>query len=197
MSDPVKIKIELTDQAKIVLAKLPALPSQMLMAIARTMDEENQLTIANIQANHLTGQGPFPPDQHRLGVRTNRLRSSVSSSAPVINGNQVDSSIGSNVVYAAIHEFGGRINKQARQAKVRLRLDARGALVRQAGHAHLAVFAGKQHKRAKEMDVTIGAHAIEMPERAPFRTGIQERSKNYARSISRAIVGVWGDLNKS
>jgi phage gpG-like protein len=189
------LKIELTPQAKNLIASLPALPQKMAARIAQVMDQQNQLTVGHIQRAHLTGRGPFPPEEHRLGVVTNRLRGSVNANAAKVNGDLVDSSIGSNVKYARIHEFGGRIHHDSREMKVRLRTDARGNLVRQLGH--LAVFAKNSHKRARETTVQAKAYDVDMPERAPFRTGIAERAKNYGQSISAAIVGEWNKLKFS
>jgi len=188
------VNIQLTEQAKALIARMETLPARALTAVAGAMDRENLLTIAHIQRAHLTGVGPFPPEQHKLGVRTNRLRNSVTASSASVEGQRVDSAIGSNVIYAAVHEFGARIHHEARETKVRLRIDARGSLVRQLNHPHLAVFAGRTHKRAKEVSAQVGAYDVEMPERAPFRTGIRERATNYGKSISRAIVQEFAKL---
>jgi phage gpG-like protein len=187
-----QVKIELTPEAESRIAGLQSLPVRVVQAVSSAMKNENDLTLSHIQREHLNGVGPFPPEQHRLGRRTGRLVHSINASAPVINGNNVDSAIGSNVIYAAIHEFGGRIKKPAHQQKVRLKTDARGNLVRQLGHSNLATFAGADEKRARESTVNVGAHDIEMPERAPIRTGIGERKPSYARSISAAIVSAFG-----
>lgn len=74
---------------------------------------------------------------------------------------------GSNKVYAAIHQFGGKINKLAFSSTLRLRTGKGSALLRQKGHEHLAVFAKATHKRAVERRYTVGAHTINMPAR-PF-----------------------------
>ncbi|EON13079.1 phage virion morphogenesis protein [Pandoraea sp. SD6-2] len=57
--------------------------------------------------------------------------------------------VGTNVVYAAIHQFGGSIERHPMSGYVRLRKDRNGALLRQQGHKHLAVFAKDSHKRVK------------------------------------------------
>jgi len=57
--------------------QLRVIPEAMLKAIAAALDRENELTVGHIQAQHLTGHGPFPVEEHKLGVVTNRLRSSV------------------------------------------------------------------------------------------------------------------------
>ena len=72
---------------------------------------------------------------------------------------------GSNVIYYAIHHFGGEIKKAARSGTVRLRTGKGSALLRQKDHAHLAVFAKTTHKRAVERAFTAKAHSIHMPAR--------------------------------
>ena len=62
--------------------------------------------------------------------------------------------VGSNTKYAAIHQFGGAIEKPARQATVRYRSEAGRVL-----------FAGKKHQGATERQVTIPAHQVNMPAR--------------------------------
>jgi hypothetical protein len=182
--------IELSPEALKIIADLGS-PEWMLRAIATVMDRENQLTIGNIQKAHLTGKGPFPPEEHRLGVRTNRLRSSVTASGAAIVGERVESAIGSNVKYAAVHEFGRTIHHQARAGSVRLRTDAKGNLLGQRSNGKLAVFAKKGHKRAVTRTYQAGAYDVEMPERAPFRTGIEERLPAMGRAISEGVVEVF------
>ena len=191
-----QIKIQLDPQAERIIAGLQTLPTRMVGYIAAAMNQENLRTVSHIQAKHLTGIGPFPVEEHRLGVVTNRLRQSLrASEAQQVSGGKIESAIGSNVKYAAIHEFGGRIHKPARQAKVRHRLDARGNLVKQLGNANLLVFAKGNNTRARETQVEIPAHDVDMPERAPIRTGIAECLPNYSRTISAHIVAAWKGLS--
>lgn len=182
--------IRLSDEAQKILKDLGT-PDWVMASIARSMKRENQFTIATIQKDHLTGRGPFPPEEHKLGVRTNRLRAAAWASDPVVRGSIVDSAIGDNVAYAAIHEFGGRIVHKARSGSVRLRTNAAGELLRQLGHPHLAVFAKPDHKRAKTVEFTSKEYEIEMPERAPFRTGIGERMDALGAAISHDLVEEW------
>jgi len=182
------IKIELAPAAQKVMGKLATMPARMGETVAAAMSLENQYTLANIVEKHLTGQGPYPVDRHRLGERSHQLRGSARTTEPVIEGNQVTSSIGSQVIYAGIHEFGGVIHHAARQVTVRLRTDRQGNLIRQPGHEHLAMFARTSHKRAKEVKSQAPAYDVQMPARAPFMTGIQERSAEYGKSISAAII---------
>lgn len=72
---------------------------------------------------------------------------------------------GSNVIYARIHQLGGKIQRNAFSSTLRLRTGKGGALLRQKDHAHLAVFAKKSHKQAVTKRFTVGAHVITMPAR--------------------------------
>jgi len=177
------VQIRLTPEAQRIAAGLKTMPVRMLTAIARGLDQANFLAVRNIQAKHLTGVGPFPVAEHRLGVRSTRLLGSVVPAPAVVTGQTVTSGIGSNVEYAAIHEFGGVI--------LRLKTDAHGNLVRQAGTAHLAIFARKDNKRVREVKATVGAHDINIPARAPFMTGIKEMKPTYAKEISAALLAAW------
>ncbi len=57
--------------------------------------------------------------------------------------------VGTNVVYAAIHQFGGTIERHPMSGYVRLRKAKNGMIMRQADHPHLAVFAKNGHKSVK------------------------------------------------
>lgn len=72
---------------------------------------------------------------------------------------------GTNVVYARIHQEGGKIEKLAFSSTLRLRTGRGGALLRQKDHGNLAVFAKRTHKNAVERRYTVGAHDINMPAR--------------------------------
>ena len=189
-------KISLTPEAERLIAGMQTLPSRVMNYIAAAMNQENLRTVSYIQARHLTGRGPFPVAEHRLGVVTNRLRQSLwASEAQPISGNQVESAIGTNVKYAALHEFGGVIHHASRQMKVRHKLDARGNLVKQLSNEKLLVFAKAGAKRVRETTVQTKAYDTHMPERAPIRTGIAECLPKYKQTISAHIVEAWKGLS--
>jgi phage virion morphogenesis protein len=76
--------------------------------------------------------------------------------------------IGSNKVYAAIHQLGGDINKPAQSRLVRHRTDAKGNLLRTEHFKGKGlIFAKDSHKRAVSRWFEQGAHVIHMPAR-PF-----------------------------
>ncbi|WP_253566523.1 phage virion morphogenesis protein [Burkholderia cenocepacia] len=76
--------------------------------------------------------------------RSGRLAGSV-----VPSHDATSARVGTNVVYAAIHQFGGSIQRHPMSGYVRLRKDRNGMLLRQADHPHLAMFAKNGHKRVK------------------------------------------------
>jgi len=151
-------------------------------ACARTMDYENQLTVTQIQAQHLSG----PTTDSSLSVRTNRLRGSINASKAVILGTGVASTIGSNVVYAPIHEFGGVIQRTVKAGSVKLRTNKQGEILRGGKNGKLAIFAGARHKLFKEVKFAGGKnYTITIPARAPIGHGIADRLPDYAAAFER------------
>lgn len=92
---------------------------------------------------------------------TGQLAASITASSDANSA-----TIGSNKMYAAIHQLGGDINKAAQSRLVRHRTDAKGNLLRS---EHLKgkglVFAKNSHKRAVSRWFEQGAHTIHMPAR--------------------------------
>jgi phage gpG-like protein len=131
---------------------------------------------------------PFPPEMHILGIRTGHYAQSIRASKATISGTAIESSIGSNVIYAGVHEFGARIEHKARTGTARLRTDAHGNLLRR---GNLATFARSGHKRVKEVAYEAGAHTLEIPARAPVTTGIEDRLDDYRSAISEACAAAW------
>lgn len=89
----------------------------------------------------------------------------------------MDLLVGTNVVYAAIHQFGGLLQKAAHSRQVRFRTDAKGQLLSQAqlgigpkrmrNADQMRVFAKKSHKRFLMKWAEVAAHEIPIPAR-PF-----------------------------
>jgi phage gpG-like protein len=65
-----------------------------------------------VKRNRLTGPRP-----NYLGVNTGRLRASITFSKAQRSGNVYSARIGTNVVYAPIHEFGLTVNKISKRGK--------------------------------------------------------------------------------
>lgn len=79
--------------------------------------------------------------------------------------------IGTNVVYAAIHQLGGDIQREARESHVRLSETKRGQLKRQKGYANLAVFAKSSNDRARKVAYKSAAFVIHIPARPYLPVG--------------------------
>lgn len=100
---------------------------------------------------------------------------------------------GTNVVYAGIHNHGGKIDRLAFSSWTRLRTDSRGRLLRQSairegGSDRLAVFAKATHKRAVERRYTVGAYSIQMPAR-PF-LGVNDQDAREIQQLSLDAVAL-------
>jgi phage gpG-like protein len=186
------LTITLSPEASRLLAACPQWPDALKRAVAKTLDLQLALTVGHIQARRLTGRGPFAPAEGRLGVRTNRLRSSLNAAPVQIQGNVISGSIGSNVGYAGLHEFGATITKTSKPGTVRLRTNKAGELARQKG-GRLAVFAKKTAANAREVSYLGGkSYTVTYPERTPIRRGITDRLPNLSRALSTAIVATLG-----
>ena len=186
-----------------LVAQIPRLkdPAGHSRAIAREMDYQNQLTVARIQAGHLSG----PTTDSSLSVRTNRLRGSAKANRSeseqtgpavgksIIMGNQVVSSIGSNVVYARIHEFGGVIQRTVKAGSVKLRTNKQGQLFLR---GKLATFANRKHKLFKTVQFAGGkSYTITIPARAPFGHGIADRLPEYTAAFEAVTAEYLGGAN--
>ena len=94
---------------------------------------------------------------------TGRLAESIT-----VSHNHNSASIGTNVIYARIHQLGGTIKKDGSLSVVRHRVDRKGNLMHS---EHLGgkglIFAKNSHKLAMERLFAIPAHDINIPAR-PF-----------------------------
>ena len=81
---------------------------KFLRAISTGMDSAGNLAVGDVQARRLTHRGP-----HSLGIKSERLRNSLTHTKPTIQGRTVFTLVGSNVTnrgvsYPAVHEYGTR-----------------------------------------------------------------------------------------
>lgn len=189
MSNLVRIQVE-ADTAALLRR---AAPETMLRVVKRAMDRAVQATHGHITKERLTGQGPFPVAQRRLGVVTNRLRGSLRWTRAVISGDTVTAAIGSNVKYAAAHEFGfnGSVQVKAHQRRS-ARIDGQRATLAMAAAADRKNRRGRKNQLAVSRSTsTVKAHARKMriPERRPVRTGIEEHFSGEFNAALRKELG--------
>jgi phage gpG-like protein len=188
------ISIQVSDNAAEILGKLQNFPQAMATSVARALDQENELTIGQIQLRKLSHSGPMT-----LGVRSSRLWKSIVKTKAFVAGGAIVAAIGSNVVYAGVHEFGfdGTVSVRA---YIRRRLSPAGATSRYyfdmpTGRIRRT---GKKPKPREQLGlISVRAHTMHMhfPERAFIRSTIEERRADYCSSISQAIVNAWNGRN--
>jgi phage gpG-like protein len=153
-------------------AALEALkPAALKRAVARGMKRGTLLIAGAVQTERLTGKGPFPVAQQRLGVRSGRLRRSVRGTAPQIQGDTVTTSIGSNVKYAAAHEFGFK-----------------GTVTVKAHEVTIKKLFGRKLKTPLRFSRLAHQRNVTIPERRPFRTGIEASLNLIEDEITREVI---------
>ncbi len=192
-----QIAITLTPQAEALVQNAKSFPTRLPAAMARTLDQQNLLTVSHIQKKYLSFSKSGPTTSEGLraistpGFR-GTLRASKASIIGAANGQGVSASIGSNITkkgfsYPALHEFGGIVHHPARTGSVRLRTTAGGNILRQPGRGG-AMFAGKRHTRFKVVQYQGKAYNVTYPARAPIRRGIADRKPDYTAALSATVV---------
>jgi phage gpG-like protein len=168
----VQTKIELTPEAVATLRAVERLPETALIEIAKAMKLQTALTISHIQSDYLSFPKGQPPVDIGLRVQSGRLRQSLHAFAPEVSGQNVSNSIGDNVVYARIHEFGGRTSAHDIRPKtakaLRFPLGGRMAFAKVVHHP-----------------------GSDIPARAPIQHGIEDRLDDYAKAVSDAITNAF------
>jgi phage gpG-like protein len=179
------ITIELTPQAQAVLASFETLPARMLEKMRAAMDQANELVLGKITASRYTGRGPYPVGEHRLGVGQRpgggRLRASLRRNDAQISGNTVQGAIGSNVIYAGVHEFGSTASgtSSVRSFSRRQRSRDVRARVGKGKVTASGVALVRSHSRRWRQNI---------PARAPLQTGIKENLDIYSDLLSTAVL---------
>ena len=188
MSEP--IRIELTPEAQALLTRFNTAHTWLPGVIAIAMKRENEFTVRHIQQERMDGNNgiPFPVSEHRLGVRTARLRRSIFASDPEVSGKTVRSTIGSNVVYAASHEFGNHDEvtvpshlRRRKRTVVVEKVDKQGKTRRTSKRVFGAAFPVRSYLMRMNIEA-----------RAPITTGVLERLPALGKAISDDLVKALG-----
>lgn len=149
----------LTDATPLMQAIATELVAQTELAFQDQGPGWPQLKPATVKARARKGRGATPI----LQVTTALARSITSQAGADY------ALVGSNEPHAAIHQFGGTIERSPYGGKLRLRTDRKGNLVRQGKNAKLAVFAKEHgpraHKNYVERRYEVKAYKIEIPAR--------------------------------
>lgn len=158
---------------------MPRFHGRMLLAVAKAMDQQNQLTIGDITIKRLSfpREGPVVPDG--LRVQSGLLRRSLRATPAVVVGENVASTIGSNVKYAAIHEFGFdgvvQVGPHTRKRFERKKfIGGKGRAVT---------------RKVRVGDINVVAHSreVHLPERKYVRGTLFDRADKYIEAFGNAI----------
>lgn len=161
------IKIEFEDNGVIdALNRLVAAGSNLTPAMRAIVEVLRHNTMQNF-ADQSGPSGKWEPFKNppKRKTRTNpkllrdtgRLANSIT---PAFSADSAQ--IGTNVIYAAIHQFGGDIRRDPFAGSVRLRTDRKGNLLKR---GNLATFAKKDHKQAVTRTFNSAGFTIAMPAR--------------------------------
>jgi hypothetical protein len=175
-----KVAITLTSAAQTAISRMGGLSQNFLPAVARGVNLGLQVAMDRTLAGHFTGRGPFAPSLHKLGVRTGNLRRSFTRTPARIEGGTVRAAIGTTSSYFPPHEYGfsGSVSVRA-HTRTTKKSGGRGA--------------GGKFQKAVTNTITVRSHKRELniPERAPLRTGFKANAGAIGLAISREIVGAY------
>lgn len=155
---------QIVERARNLRPLMVRIAGHMLDAVHQNFESEGRprwpsLRPSTIRARARKGKWPGPI----LRV-TGQLARSVTRRAT-----DTEAVVGTNKAYAAIHQYGGEINRAAGSGTLRLRTGAKGQLLRSSRGG--AIFARAGHKRGVERSFSIGAHKIRIPARPFLKLG--------------------------
>ena len=167
-------------------------PRPLMRAVAGLFETETERNFAAQGRPAWLGLSPRTKKRRGADAKilqdTGRLAGSVATSYDASQAR-----VGTNVKYAAIHQFGGTIQRAAYSKQVRHRTDAKGNLLRTAGFKGKGlIFAKATHKRALTRWFEVGAHGITIPARPylPFGADgvLQPSAKAGVLSLTNAYL---------
>ena len=184
------VKIELSPESEHLIAWLSQeAPAQLTAGLMRTLDKQNQQTVGYIDEKKLRQRGP-----ETLGVISSRLWKSIRNT-PAVAGSDggITSSIGSNVVYAGVHEFGfdGMVTVRSHSRKITE--FARGAkqvkvFYMKDGRIRARDVRTKRRETGGTVQVREFERHMHMPERAYIRRSLEERAPEYMTAIEGTLT---------
>ena len=187
----ITIEIKMTPAAADLVKRAGQLTPAAMEGMRAALDQQNALSTGWVQEKYLSFPRNQKPTREGLRVITNKLRGSVRWSAAKISGTVVSGSFGTNVKYAALHEFGGTVQRKARVGRVAggdLFKTSVGLKTRIAARRlGLEIGKGKRARVASGYG-KIGAHAANYPARRMFQRTIADRMGEYEKALSAAVV---------
>lgn len=162
------VTIQLSERARRLIGGSPT--QRILEAIRAGLDQENEYTVGAAVERRMSFSRSGPPTMEGLRVQSGLLRRSLRRNDAVISGNSVLGSIGSNVRYFGVHEFGFHGRQRVR--------------------AHTRRIAQAFGKKIKAREIEVKAHerSVNMPARRMVRRTIEERMDDYKDTLSERVV---------
>ena len=174
----VSIKIELDANSQRMLRDFRDFVPRFMPAVAQAMDYENQMSIGVIRVERINFPAAGPTVSIGLRNINGNIFRTLNAPTAVIAGTDVYSSIGSNIKYAAIHEFGGRTAPHVIKAKP---------------GKTLAFSIGGKQVFAK----SVKHPGSQMPARRYVSGVVEERAPRYTAAIGAAIEKAFLSLGGS
>ncbi len=180
MSEPIALQVVIpTEQIQTLLNKLSA---AVRPDVIKESLYQGGLHIGGwIKDKRLTGPRP-----KFLGVKSDRLRTSIATGEPEQSGNTFSVKIGTNVEYGPIHEFGGVIERKATIRTIWFKKF-------KSGKRKGRLLFSKEKKATFGSELNIGAYKINIPARPFMRPGLKDEGNriwvlnNLKKNISKAI----------
>lgn len=187
-----EVQISIPTQGQELIARFTPLPQRITTGLVQTIDQQNQLTVGYIDAKKL--HGPTTPTT--LSVRTARLWQSIRATKASAQSGIISSSIGSNVIYAGVHEFG--IDKTVRVGSF-TRRNPRADVFKAGASSMATLDKGGHVVRRKARPIAEGishvrsfTRRMKLPARAYIRSSIQERAQDYGAAMMGTISTLLG-----
>lgn len=177
--------IGLTNQGQNALAQMQSFPTRLLNKLVKTLDMQNQLTVSTVQQKRLSFPKSGPSTLEGLRVQSNTLRKSVARVPATLTSDGISSAVkvGTNVRYAAVHEFGftGTVQIKAHVRKKDIKKS-------------FTTFGFKKTtKKVGEQETHVKSHSrhVNFPARRMFQRTLEERRGAYVQAISKDVVNEW------
>jgi hypothetical protein len=183
---------------------LIAFPGHLVTAIKRGLDNALEFGMGQALKNNFSGKGPFPPSMRRLGIghrtRTRngtyvggRLRASFQRSpAHEVSPGRIAAAVWSDVVYWPIHELGSGGSVGVTVRAHNRRVASRSTFER----VKVTTKTGKTRTKKELTAQGIGqvkshTRTINVPARAPMRTGLTNAAPEMSRRLGDSIERMW------
>lgn len=153
-----------------VVKDLQGLGANALQTAAASFDRTNQETIGYIVERKLSGPRPKV-----LGRRTSLLARSINATPARIVGMTVQTSLGTNVEYAAVHELG---------------IDAPVTVRAHKRKQPATVFGRRNPKDGETYQVKSHTRKMKLPARPYLSTGIADREADYFNNLEEDIDAI-------